>query len=87
MIYLILLQLRSTPLGPDLSSPATLSFNYPIRSTMLVISRALTNANNADDHYKAVVKRQTKADKKYDTLRNYNSIPIDSTTVPQQEDG
>ena len=54
---------------------------------MPVIDRTPINTNNDDDHYERSLERQEKADQKYDTLRNYNSIAIGSTVVAQQEYG
>ena len=47
---------------------------HSIWGIMLVINRTQINTNNEDDYYEALVERQEKADKSYDTLRNYNSI-------------
>ena len=54
--HIALLQIRSTPLGPGLPSPATLLFNHPIRSIMPTINRPSTGLSNDDEHYKAWVK-------------------------------
>ena len=54
---------------------------------MWVMSRLSINAYNDDDHNEALVERQRKAHKGYDTVRYYNSIPIGSTQVVQYEDG
>ena len=53
---------------------------------MPVINMRPINTFNDDDHYKALMEREEKADKNYGTLRNYNSIPIWSTVAVQQED-
>ena len=53
---------------------------------MPIINRPPTNTNNDDEHYKTLAEIQTEADKNYDTLRNYNSIPIGSTAAVQRED-
>ena len=45
------------------------------------------NIVNDDEHYKVLVKRQTKNDKKYDTARNYTLLPIGSIVAVQREDG
>ena len=79
--HLALLQIRSTPLGLGLPSPAALSFNCPLIGIMPVTSRAPIISNNNDDNYDTVVERQGKADKNYDTLRNYNYIAVGSTVV------
>ena len=49
-----------------------------------IISRSPINADNDDDHYDALVDGQMKADKKYETLRNQNSIPTGSAVVVQR---
>ena len=74
-IHIILLQIRSTPLRPRMPSPAKLLCNHPIRDIMPITNRVLVNSNNVDAHNKALVKRQTKNDKNYDTSRNYASFP------------
>ena len=48
---------------------------------MLILSRLLISPNNDDEHYEALVKRQTKKDMSHDTPRNYDFIPIGSTVV------
>ena len=53
---------------------------------MPILNRPQLNTNN-DHHYETLVERQAKVDKNYDTLRNYNSIPKDSTVAVQREDG
>ena len=85
--HIALLQIRSTPLGQGLPSPATLLFNHPIKGIMPILNRPPVHTNNNDDHYETLVERQAKADKYYDTLRNYNSIQMGSTVVIQREDG
>ena len=54
------LQIRLTPLGPGLPKLATLLFKHPIRGIMAAINRPLIGVNNNNEHYKALVKRQTK---------------------------
>ena len=54
---------------------------------MPIINKAPVNTDNDDDHYEALVNRQMKVDKNYDTLRNYRYIPIGSTVAVQREDG
>ena len=53
---------------------------------MPILSRLLINTNNDDDHYETLTERQVKADKTYDTLRNYYSVQIGSTEVDQRKD-
>ena len=40
-----------------------------------------------DEHYEALVNRQTRNDKIYDTFRKYVSFSLGFTVVVQQEDG
>ena len=47
---------------------------------MLTMKRPAINKSNDDNHYKTLVEIQTKADKDYGTCRNYNSIPMGSTS-------
>ena len=54
---------------------------------MPALNRLPINTNNDDDHYETLMERQAKADKDYDTSRNYNSIPVVSTGVVQSENG
>ena len=75
------------PLGPGLPSPATLLFNHLTRGIMPIINRPLISIDNDNEHHKALVKRQTKHHKKYDTARNYTLFPIGSTVAVQREDG
>ena len=49
-------------------------FNYPIRGIMPILNRLQLNFNNDDEHYEALVKRQTENDKNHDTSRNYASF-------------
>ena len=56
--HTVLLQIRSTPLGPGLPSPATLLFNHTIKGIMSTINRPPTGVNNSDEHYEALVKKQ-----------------------------
>ena len=47
-LHITLLQIRSTPLGPELPSPATLLFNHCIGGIMPTINRPLIGLNNDD---------------------------------------
>ena len=53
---------------------------------MPVINRSPINAENDDDHYEALVERQTKADKNYDTLEGPYSIFVGSTVAARWEE-
>ena len=50
---------------------------------MPVVNRVPINSNNDDDHCEALVEREEKADRNYDTLRNYNSTLRGSAVVVQ----
>ena len=39
---------------------------------MAIINRIPINSDNHGDHYEALIKRQGKNDKNYDTARNYD---------------
>ena len=54
-MYLVLLQVRSTPLGSGLPNTAALLFNHPIRGIMSVINRSPINPNNDDGNYGTLV--------------------------------
>ena len=54
---------------------------------MPAINRSPINEDNDEDHYEVLVARQCKTDKIYDTLREYNLIPIGSAIVVQWKDG
>ena len=84
--HIALLKIRSTPLGPGLPSTVTLLFNCSIRGIMSPINIPLICINNDDEHYKELVKRQTKNDNNHDTSRNYALISIGSTVAVQWED-
>ena len=52
-----------------------------------MIDISSNSAEYDDNHYEALMTRQCKADKKYDTLQEYNYIPTGSTVAFQWEDG
>ena len=72
------LQIRSAPVGKGLLSAVTLLFTCPMKSIMTIFNRPSVNTDNDDKHYETLVERQVKADKNCDTLRNSNSLPIES---------
>ena len=43
--------------------------------------------DNDDEHYEALIYRQAKNHRKYDTARNYDLFSVGSTVPFQQEDG
>ena len=75
--------MRSALLVPGLQIPTILLFNYPIRGIMPTINRPLFFVSNSNEHYEALVQRQTKNDKNHNTSRNYAVIPIGSTVAVQ----
>ena len=52
---------------------------------MPTVNRPLIGVSNDDEHYKALVKRQTKNDKNHNTSRNYALIPIGSIVAVHWE--
>ena len=54
---------------------------------MPIINRPPVGRDKDEEHYEALIKRQTKDDKNQGTPRNYVSIPIGSTVAVQHEDG
>ena len=54
---------------------------------MPTVNRPPINPSNDDEHYEALVNRQTRNDKIYDTSRRYASFSLGSTVVVQWEDG
>ena len=81
--HVALLQIKSTLLGPGLPCLATLLFNHPVKGIMPIFGRPPISPNNNDEHYKAVIERQTNKDKNHDTPGNHNFIQIWSTAVVQ----
>ena len=55
-----LLQIRMTPMGLGLPSPATMLFKCPVRGIMPIISTLLMDINNDEEHYEVLVNRQIK---------------------------
>ena len=75
--------MRVTPLEPGLPIPATMLVNYTIQGIMPIINRLPINSNNDNDHYEALVNRQTRKEKNYDTSRGYDSFSKRPTIVGQ----
>ena len=48
---------------------------------MQINNRIPINSDNDDDHYEALVKRQKRNNKNYDTSRNYDLFSIGSTVA------
>ena len=78
-VHIALLQIQMTPLGPGFPSPATILFNCPIRGIMPKI--------NNEEHYEAILNRQTKDDKNQGNPRNYVFILTGPTIAVKCEDG
>ena len=81
-IHIDLLQIRSTPLGPGLLCPAKLLFNCPLRDIMPIINRPPVNSNKGNEHYEALIKRQTK-NENHETSGNYAFSLLGSIVVVQ----
>ena len=56
--HLVLLQIRTMPLGPGLPSLVTLLFNCPMNGIMPIVNRLPNSLNNDDEHCKALAKRK-----------------------------
>ena len=56
-IYLDLLQIHSTIIGPGLLGPATVMFKGAIRGLMLKISRPLLLFHYNDDHFATLIEK------------------------------
>ena len=69
-IHITLLLVRATPSEPGLPSPAILLLNSPMQGIMPIINRMSINLDNHEGHYEALVMRQTRNNKNYDTARN-----------------
>ena len=76
-----MLQIRAIPLEPGLPSPAMLFFSHAMQGIMPKINRIPINLGNNDDHYEALVKRQIRNDRNYDTARNYDLFLKGSTVA------
>ena len=57
-VHIALLQIRTTPLGQGLPSPATLLLNCLGRGIMPIMDRPLINTDNDEEHHKPLVNRQ-----------------------------
>ena len=57
-IHMTMLQIRTTPLGLGLPSPAMLLFNCPVRGIMPVMDRPPINVDNEDEHQQTLMHRQ-----------------------------
>ena len=59
---MVLLQMKTTPLGQGLPSPATLLFNHAVHSIMSLMDRKPINIDNDDEHHKYLMHMQSKND-------------------------
>ena len=57
-ICMVLLQIRSTLLGPGLPNLATLVFNRPVRSILLMFTRLEMLFDSDENNHPALTKRQ-----------------------------
>ena len=80
------LQIRATPLGQGLPSPATLLFNCQVCGIMPVIDRKPVSVDDDKEHRKNLMHRQSKNDPNNDASQVFVSIPIGSTVAVQWED-
>ena len=64
---MVLLQVRTTPLGQGLPSLATLLFNHPVHGKMPVIDRKPVSIDNDDKLHKKLMHRQGKKNPNNDT--------------------
>ena len=67
------------------TNPCNTFIQLPYKGVMPVNNRSPISADD-DDHYDALMARQQKADKDYNTHKDYNCIPVGSTVVVQWED-
>ena len=54
---------------------------------MTILTRLLLDSNKDEEHYGALINRQTKNDKNHDTPRNHAFLPIRSAVMVQCKDG
>ena len=66
-IYLALLKIHWTPIGPGLLSPALLLFSRAIRCPNDKVNQTTIIFDYNDEHYAALIERQLNADKSKDT--------------------
>ena len=80
-----LMQISSAPLGQRLLSSETLLFNHPTRIIMPILNRPHVNTviMTTMRHWWEDKQKLTRTK---NTVRNYNSIPIESPVVVQRQD-
>ena len=86
-IYMVLLQIRSTPISASLPSPSTLLFNRMTRDILLKFSRQSVLGNYSDSNNTSLLERQCQASQDIDTCKNIPFLPTGSTVVVKREDG
>ena len=86
-INIVLLQIRSTPIGTRLPSPATRLFNRPIRALLPQKNKEPINLNADDKQYEALKAYQDKYLKATDTCKDSFPFPIGPTVSVQHKDG
>ena len=84
---MVLLQIRSTLLGPVLSSTATLLFNRPVRGLLSKFSKPLLLFGNNERNHTALIERQPHVNIEIDTQENFPFLPPGSTLAVQHHDG
>ena len=81
-----LLQIRSTPIGTGIPSPAMLLFNKPIRVLLPQIVREAINVNKDDGYYNALKSRQETYTKNNDAHKDLHFC-AGSTVAVYRKDG
>ena len=76
-VYLALLQIHSTLMGPGLPSPAALMFNIQIRDSNVKTKQISILFNHYDDHYIVLIERQESRDKS----GYFQSFPISTYRI------
>ena len=80
-IHTVLLQIRTTPLGQGLPSPATLLFNHLVRGIMPLMDRI--NIDHADEDHKDLMHMQGKMTETMILQKSLCLFPIGSTAAVQ----
>ena len=82
-IILALIQIRTTPLGPGLPSPAAILFNRPTKGALLKINRSLIFYSYDEDHYNMLKAKHDKVIQNSDTFKEHTVISIGFTVAAQ----
>ena len=80
-----MLQMKSTPVGSGLPSPATLLFNRPIRALLLKINREPINFNDDNEHFEALKTCQDKYTKGSDTQTDWTHSLVEETNDTEHQ--